>query len=185
MNAKRIWLVIPAASAIYLLLFSLVLIFFSPEIPYIMEHVFNNNALILLLVVLLYGLVAACTTMICFILALIKKWDALSMAKTVMIVKIVQFPAYAITLVLAVIFLITIFTWPLSILMGFCAYFSLMMTGFLQSAAVILAIREKKVRFRNSFWVILLQFIYCANLVASIIFYVKLRNITKKHVNLL
>ena len=41
--------------------------------------------------------------------------------------------------------------------------------------AVVLAIRNGKVSFKESWWVILLQFIYCADVVATVIFYVKLK----------
>lgn len=94
-----------------------------------------------------------------------------------MIVKLIQVPAYIIIFILAVLFLITIFTAPFTAALFIFDYLMLIMTGLLNSAAVIAAIRQRKTTFKSSFWVLLLQFFFCADAVASVVFFLKVRQL--------
>jgi hypothetical protein len=79
-----------------------------------MENIFQNNAWILLATFTLYCIIASTLSIICFILSIVKKWDALTLAKTSMIIKLIQVPAYIMIFIFGFIMLITIFTIPFS-----------------------------------------------------------------------
>lgn len=96
-----------------------------------------------------------------------------------MITKLIQIPSYIVIFVLGVLLTITIFTFAFSILMFFFDYLTLIMTGLINSAAVINASRKKAVSFGKNIWIIILQFVFCADVVASIIFYIKIKNIRR------
>ena len=119
-------------------------------------------------------------SVLCLIFGLKGNWDALSVAKTTMIIKLLQIPAYLVIFLLSLIFIITIFTFGFVIAFAFFDYLTLLMSGMLGILAVVQAIRNGKVSLKKSWWVILLQFIYCADVVAAVIFYVKLKKVKAK-----
>jgi len=182
MNFKKLLLIVPALFAPYIILLSLLFVFYSAQnsvMEYIMRTVFNNNGLFLVLAVAIYFLVSLILSIVCFCVCITQKCDALSLAKTAMIIKLIQIPAYIVIFLLSVIFLTTIFLFAVAILFFILNCMTLIMTGLLNSAAVIRAIDEHLTTFKCSFWVILLQFVFCADVVASIVFYVKTRKRSK------
>lgn len=178
MNRKTIWLALPALLNPYIILLALAILFCSPDNPIcaaMMEHLFANNALMLGAVVLWYEILAFLLSAVCMILGICKAWDAVSLSKTTLLLKLIQIPAHVMIFILAVACMITIFTIPFTLLLLILDYLTLMMSGLFTSTAVINAIRQRKTSFRQSFWVILLQFISCADVVAAFIFYTKLK----------
>lgn len=183
MTRRNIWMIIPALLLPYLALFILTTIFLSPKIAffrYIMESVFNSNALYLIGAFILCCIVTAILTISCFLVGLYKEWDALSLAKIVMIVKLFQIPAYVLIFVLGILLMITIFTIPFSIGLFLFSYFSLFLTGAMVVSAGINSIRQGVFKLKEVLWIMVLQFVFCADVVSSIIFYVKLKNVTDK-----
>lgn len=178
MNAKRSLLILPALLLPYVALLALAVIFFSADLPMLarlMESVFNNNALILMAALLGYCLIAAALSIFCFFQSICKKWDALSMAKTAVIVKLIQIPAYIAVFVVGVLCTITVFTIPFTVGMFLLDCVTLFLSGLLTIAAVINAVRRGDFPFKHVFWIILLQFVFCADVVASIVLYKKLK----------
>lgn len=182
MNKKLLLIFIPIAIVPYLSLFALATIFFSTTLPFfgwIMDSVFDSNALYLIAALLLYYILAVALSIVCFVVSIYAKWDALSLAKTAMIIKLVQIPAYLL------IFVFTIFTYPFSILLFILDCLSLFMTGLLVIASATSAIRKNIFSFIEIIWVILLQFVFCADVISSVVFYNKLKrlNIEEQTVN--
>ncbi len=178
MNKKRIWLVISTILLPYFVLFMLATLFFSIEQPffgYIMENIFRNNALSLLLALLIYCTVAIALSVVCFVISIRKSWDALSLAKTAMIIKLIQVPAYIAIFVLSVAFILTIFTFAFTFILILIDCLTLLLTGLLTVSSVINAVKNGTFRIKEVIWVIILQFVFCADVVASIIYYKKLR----------
>ena len=178
MNRKRIWLVLPMSLIPYAALFALAVIFFASTnsaAKYIMESVFNSNALLLIAGVLIYIVIACILNCVCFFISIAKNWNALSVAKTVMIIKLMQIPAYILIFVLGVLFLITIFTLPFSVALFLLDILTLLMTGLLEVGAVVLAVRQSRVGFKENLWIVIFQFLFCIDVVASVIFYIKLK----------
>lgn len=174
MNIKRIWLILPGVFSPYILLLALWLIFSSSPL---MDSVFGGNAFHLIGAFLAYLIVAFGLTVLALILALVQKWDSTSMAKTVMIIKLIQIPAYIVIFVLGVICFVTIFTLAFSFFFILFDLAVIAMSGMLQTAAVIAAKRKGQLSGFQVPLFILLSYIYCADVVAAVMLYVML----KKH----
>ena len=178
MNKKRIWYIIPSVLIPYIALFEITTIFFSTKYSlarFIMEKVFQNNGLLVLAFLLIFCMVAVILNVVGFTLSICQKWDALSLAKTAMIVKFVQAPTYLIIFVLGVLLFITIFTIPFVFVLFIINCLTLVLTGLVTLASVINAVRGRTFTFKESVWVMILQFVFCADVVATIIFYIMLK----------
>lgn len=168
MNKKRIWFFVPAILFPYAVLAFLGILFFSSRMSLdLMEVLFQNNIWYYLLAFLGYLLLAFGLCLGGFGLALGKKWDAASLAKTAWIVKLIQIPAYLAIFVLGVIFLTSIFLFAFTLVLMLLDYASILMSGMLCSAAVINGSRSGKIRLKSNIWIIILQFIFCADVVAA------------------
>ena len=182
MKNKKILLAIPSIILPYVLLLVLFTIFSGSGNPisrFIIEDIFAGNGLLLFLAFCIFTFISFVLNIIFFVLSITKKWDELYLAKVAMITKLIQIPSYIVIFVLGVLLTITIFTFVFSILMFFFDYLTLIMTGLINSAAVINASRKKAVSFGKNIWIIILQFVFCADVVASIIFYIKIKNIRR------
>lgn len=178
MNKKQVWMVIPAALLPYLALLTLATIFLSTKysfFEYVMESIFRNNALYLLAALLLYCIIAASISILSFVLSTCKGWDALSLAKSAVILKLIHVPAYVLIFGLGILLTIAIFTIPFSFGLFLLDCLTLFLSGLLTTASIINAVRQGVCKFKDVFWVIILQFIFCADVVAAIILYKKLR----------
>ena len=132
MNKKLFVISVPIVLVPYLALFTLATVFFSTKSPffkYIMESVFDSNALYLIAALLLYCILTGMLSIVCFFVSIYKKWDAISLAKTAMIMKLAQVPAYVLVFALGALFVITIFTVPISIGLFVIDCLSVFMTG--------------------------------------------------------
>jgi len=178
MNIKKFFLVLPALLMPYVAICALVIIFFSAKNPvanYIMESVFKSNALLLIFAMVIYVTFSIILSLICFFVSITKKWDALSLAKTAMIIKLIQIPAYIFIFILSLAMLITVFTLPFAIVLFFLNYLTLLSTGLLNISAMVVAARNSELTFKESFLTAILQFVFCADVVASILFFIKLK----------
>jgi len=182
-NIKRIWLIIPALLMPYVVLTALAVIMFSADnefCGFIMDEVLGGNALWIVPILLMYSFVAMILSALCLIMGIKGNWEALPVAKMTMIIKLIQIPAYVVIFLLSAIFIMMIFTIGFAIAFAFFDFLTLLMSGMLGILSVVQAIRNGKVSFKESWWVILLQFIYCADVVATVIFYVKLKKVNAK-----
>lgn len=182
MNKKLFLISIPIVLVPYLALFALATVFFSTDLPffnYIMESVFDSNALYLIAALFLYCILTGMLSIVCFFVSIYKKWDAISLAKTAMIMKLVQVPAYVLIFALGAVFVITIFTIPFSIGLFVIDCLSVFMKGLFVVSSVIATIKSNTFTLKEVIWVILLQFIFCADVISSIVFYIKLKRANK------
>lgn len=168
MNKKRILFFLPGILFPYMVLAFLGMLFFSSRMSLdLMDVLFQNNIWRYLLAFTVYLLLSFGLCLGGFVLSLSKKWDAASLAKTAWIVKLIQIPAYVAIFVLGVIFLTTIFLFALTLVLMVLDYVSVLMSGMLTSAAVINGSRSGKIRLKSNIWIIVLQFIFCADVVAA------------------
>ena len=108
-----------------------------------------------------------------FAMGLAKKWDAKKVALANMIVKLIQIPAYVVTFLLGVIFILTIFTYALSFLLVLFDCLTIILTGLTGACAAIRSYKEQKTTIAFSVANGILQFIFCADVVCSILLFVK------------
>ena len=175
---KHFLFAIPILIFPFLVLPTLVVIFFSTKVDFfgtIVELLFRDNALIIITGLLIY-MVALSVSAVYFVVAMFKNWDALSLAKVAMIVKLIQVPTFVANLVAGVILAIGIFTFPFAVMVFVVDCISVFLTGLMTTAAVVSTVRQGHFRFGEVAWVVVLQMVFCADVVASVIFYLKLRN---------
>ena len=186
MNKKLFVISVPIVLVPYLSLFTLATVFFSTNLPffnYIMESVFDSNALYLIVALLCYCMLTCMLSIVCFFVSIYKNWDAISLAKTAMIMKLAQVPAYVLIFALGAVFVITIFTIPFTIGLFVIDCLSVFMTGLFAISAVIATIRNNTFTHKEVIWVILLQFVFCADVIASVVFYIKLKRANKQQIS--
>lgn len=178
MNKKLFFVSIPIVIGPYLALFALATIFFSTKLPFFrwtMEEVFCGNALYLVAAMLIFCVLVVVWSGIISFVSVYKKWDALSVAKTAMIIKLAQIPAYVSIFVLGVLLVTGIFTIPFAIGLFVLDCLFVLMTGLLVISAVVISIRNDRHTFNELFWIVLLQFVFCGDVIASILLYRKLK----------
>ena len=175
---KRLFLIsVPIVLVPYLTLFTLTTVFFSTKIPffnYIMEFVFDSNALYIIASLLLYCVLTCALSIVCFFVSIYKKWNAISLAKTAMIMKLVQVPAYVLIFALSVVFFTSIFTIPFSIGLFIIDCLSVFMSGLFVISSAIATIRNNTFTLKDVIWIVLLQFVFCADVISSVVFYIRL-----------
>ena len=175
---KKTWLLLPTALFPYVILFVLATVFYSSRISmfeYIMETVFNSNALNLLLVLLIYCLIATILSIACFGICIHKNTDALALAKTAMIIKIIQIPAYILIFILGILFLITLFTIPFTIALFIFDGFTLVLTSLITISSIINAVKQGVFQTKEVILIAILQYIFCADVISSIAYYFMLK----------
>ncbi len=178
MKRKVLLSAIPALILPYVALLSLALIFFSSKVAIfdsVMENVFNNNGLLLIGVLLLFFVISAVLSVVFFVISIRNGWNALSLAKTAMIVKLIQIPAYVLIFILGVLLAITIFTLPFVLLLFLVDCFSLFSSGAIAVSAMINSVKQGEFKLKEVIGFIISQFIFCADVVMAIVFYKKLK----------
>ncbi len=179
MKQTCIWLLMPAILLPYITLLLAAILFLSPHSPafeFIMVHVFQENALFILASLLVFCLIAVLFSTVHFILSVRKNWNPLSLAKCAMLIKWIQVPAYLVIFVLGLLLAITIFTTAIAAVFVLVDCLTLILTGMITISAAVIGVRQGIFTKKYVFWIILLQFIFCADVLAATVLYLKARN---------
>lgn len=174
MKTNKVLLTLPSILFPYLVLLAPVTLFFSTKSPifrFIMEKLFFGNIWIMVAALLAFGLIAAVLDLICVYLSIREKRSALSVAKTAMIVKLCQIPAFIAIFILGAILTITIFTIPFTIALFLFDCATLFLSGILTAAAVINAFRCEDLSRNEAFLCIASQFIFCIDVIGAIVLF--------------
>ena len=145
-------------------------------------RLFGNSIYNLVIPVALFIVVTVILTIVCFIFSQAKKWDAYALAKTMAIIKTIHIPAYVAIFVVAVFCALTVFSLPFTVLLAVFDYILLVMSGIMTSSAVILAINQNPQMSKKYYFLAVLQFVYCIDVVATWILYLKLKREREKNV---
>ena len=177
MKSKRILLALPTILLPYLALpipATFILGAGTSAQRNLMESIAQYGLLYIGVYILLCILAAA--TMIIYLVSSIKNnVDAVSLAKMAMVVKLIHIPAYLGIFVMGFLFSIMIWTYWIAFLLILLDCFVLLLTGALSAASVVNSIRQGKFKMQDVIWMIILQNIFCADVVASCVFYWKLK----------
>lgn len=177
MNKKTVWYIVPAAILPYLVLFSVVAILNSTKnavFQNVMKWAFQGNALFLLTFVFFFALLASVLSIVCFVRSVDKQWPALSLAKTAMIVKLVQIPAHIASFILGVLMFLAIFTFPFTVGMFLTECLTLFLTGLITISAAVIAARQGRISKIMAVFYIVAQFIFVVDIISAVILFVKL-----------
>ena len=178
MNPKRIWLLLPTIILPYFALLLAATVFLSTYLQafeLVMERVFHENGLYILVVLLVFCLIAVVLSITFFLLSIRKNWNPVSLAKYAMVIKWMQVPAYIAILVFGLILAITLFTIPIAILFVLIDCLTLLLTGLLTISAAVNTMRQGIFQRKEILLIIILQFVFCLDVFATTVFYRKLR----------
>lgn len=148
----------------------------------ITERFFNDNFYNLAIPVALVIILTLCLTFVYVYKCHKNKWEAYSLAKTMMIIKIIHIPAYIAIFVLGAICALTVFSLAFTYLFIIFDYLLLVMSGLMTSSAVLRAMDENPKAFKKYFWLIPVQFVFCVDVFATVLLYKKLK--TEKQMSL-
>ena len=177
MNRRIIWRIIPAVLLPYFMLFGLAIIFFSPEsaaMGFIMDNVFRGNAWNVGLIILLFYVLALGLCIAWLVISLRKDYSAVWLAKIAMIVKTIHIPAFVANFFLGIVFAITIFTLPFTVILIIFDCMMILLTGILSCTAVIAARRQQLITSNQKICFLIMQFFFCADVVSTILLFRKL-----------
>lgn len=178
MNKKNIWLLLPTILLPHVTLLMLAIVLLSTKVSvfeFILERVFREKGLYMLAALLVFFLIAVVLSITYFVLSIWKKWDPVALSKCALIIKWVQTPAYIVIFVLGFFLMITLFTIPFALMFVFVDCLTLFLTGLLTISAALNAVRQGVFQTKEVLWVVMLQFVFCADVVAATVFYAKLR----------
>lgn len=178
MNKKCFWLLLPCILFPYFTLLLVAIVFLSTDLAvfeFIMDRVFQENGLYILVVLLIFCLLTVVFSITYVVLSIRKNWNPVSLAKCAMMIKWVQAPAYIAIFALGLILAITLFTIPIALVFVLVDCLTLLLTGLLMVTAAVIAVRQGIFRMKDICWVIILQFVFCADVLAATAFYRKLK----------
>lgn len=178
MKDRRMWYLVPTALFPYVILGALTLTLFSSEnsvFEFIMVSLFNSNIWNLAFILLLYCIAAIVCNLIFSLDGVNKARDTLSLAMTAMLIKLIQVPAYVMIFVFGVLLMITPFTIPFTLVLFLLDCLTLVLSGLVTTVAVVNAVRRGAIKLNEAILFVLLQLIFCADVVASILLYKKVK----------
>lgn len=169
MNKKNIWYIVPILILPYLIVGILSVALFGKDNPF---GKINPLGILLLCIML-----TTIFSVIYFIKSIVKKDDPELLAKRAMIVKLVHVPAYIMIFILGICFMITIFTIPFTIGLFLIDSLILFLSSLLTISSVINGLRTGILKIKDIIWVVILQFVFCADVVVAVIYYLKIKRV--------
>lgn len=161
----------------YLILFALICMFTG----YFMDSVFQNNVFLLLLLLIVVYVIALVCAVASFISSLAKKRKTLDVLHINMIIKLIHIPAYLLIFIVGIFCMITIFTFGVTIVLIILDGMTIALSGLIGFGGVIQSLREKKISVKAAIIHGILQFIYCADVISSIVIYRKVKVIESQN----
>ena len=158
----------------YFNLFALFCIFSDPYTN-LMEKLFFGNGLFLLLIIIVLYIIALIFSVFISIRCILLKVNSQNILRINLIIKLIHIPAYTIIFFIGLASLITIFTMGISIVLIILDGLTIFMTGLLGLAGIIRGVTEKKITKGNAIMYSIFQFVFCADILSSILIYRKVK----------
>lgn len=159
---------------IYLIALLPLLLFASSKskiITFMWQHLFHNSIFVPLTFILLYGIIMYIANVVFLWNARLGKWSAKELARTNMIVKLIQIPAYFIIFVMGLLCTVMIFTIGISLVLMLLDAFCIGMTGLFACAAFHNLRKEQMISKEIQLLCSIASFVFCADVVTAIIGY--------------
>lgn len=185
MNKKAFLLLLPSTLLQYVTLLCMAIIFFSTRnsaMQFVMEKIFDSNIFVLIAVFLIYFATSFVLAIICYIIAFVKSPEPSGLAKTAMIIKLIQIPAYIVNFVLSVLFILTVFTIGFAVVLIAVNCFCLLISGVLNIIAMFIAVRKGVLKTGECILYAVFQFVFCLDIVSSVLLLHKLKKIEAEQV---
>jgi len=104
--------------------------------------------------------------------------DPVKILKINMIIKLIQIPAYIIIFIISLMSLITIFTMGISLLLIIFDCMAIFLTGLIGLSGIIRGFIDKKLTLSDTIVYSIFQFIFCLDILFSILAYKKIKSNT-------
>jgi hypothetical protein len=147
-------------------------------VPYLgiaVMYLLSEENIYALLLILLFEMLMFALTLICVYKSQKNRWDVYSLARAITIVKLIHIPAYIMNFVFACLCLMMLFTFPGALIYFITDCIALMMSGLVVTSAMLRAMSENPRIFGKYLWIIPLQFVFCADVFATVFLYKKLK----------
>ncbi|MDO4260666.1 MAG: hypothetical protein Q4C82_01190 [Eubacteriales bacterium] len=140
---------------------------------FLMETIFQSNAyLCLLILVVIWFAACICAVSTCAV-SLRKKWDFVELCRINMLIKTISIPAYLFVFLVGTVCMLTVFTFAISVLLMMFDAMAIVLSGFIGISAVKRSYDHKAISAGEMFLYGILQFIFCVDVIASIILFRK------------
>lgn len=140
---------------------------------FLMENIFQNNAyLCLLLLIIIWVIALICAVSICAV-SLVRKWGFVELSRVNMLIKTISIPAYLFIFVFGLACMLTIFTFGISIVLMVLDAMAIVLSGLIGVSAVKRSYDNKAISVKEMILYGILQFVFCVDVVVSIILFRK------------
>jgi hypothetical protein len=164
----------------YSILFAIVCIFNG----YFAESLFQNYGVYVFRTLFILYLAALICSVVSFIIGIVRKWSGEELLRTNMIIKLIHIPAYVLVFIIGLVNLIRLFTYllyenycfALTIILMVLNCMTIILTGLIGLCGVIRSYKENKFSRKEVFIHGFLQFVFCVDVISSIIAYKKARS---------
>lgn len=145
-------------------------------------YLLAEEKILMLILLALLVIVTFALTLICVYKSQKDKWNTYSLIRAVTIVKLIHIPAYIMNFVFGCLCFMMLFTFPGALVYFITDCITLVMSGLIVTSAVRRAMDENPKAFNKYCWLIPVQFVFCADVFATVFLYKKLK--TEKQMNL-
>lgn len=159
---------------IYLTSLLIVLLFTNGKneiTTFLWEYLFHNNVFVPLGFLLIFGIFMYISNILFFLRARNGNWCALELARTNLIVKLVQIPAYLLNFGIGLLCTLMIFTIGISFVLMLLDAFAIGMTGLFAASAFYNLKKEKKITGTMQALCTIASFLFCVDVIIAVIGY--------------
>lgn len=146
---------------------------------FLMESVFQNNAYLCLLILIIIWVVALICAVSISARSLVRKWNFVELSRANMLIKTISIPAYLVIFVIGTACMLTIFTVAISVILMILDVMAIVLSGLIGISAVKRSYDSKAISANEMILYGVLQFVFCADVVTSIIVFRKSKKICK------
>lgn len=175
---KREILLIPISVMPYYVILALACLVFSSDwdaARFVMEDLFFGDGILYVVHILLVALVSVALSAVYIAYTARHPIDALRLARLSLIIKLCQIPAFITVFIVGALLFVTVLGVAFVPMLALFDYAVILCTGGLTSLSVILAGRQYGYPVKQNVWVMILQGFFCLDVIASLIFYLKLK----------
>lgn len=147
---------------------------------FLMESVFQSNAYFCLLMLVIIWIVALISSVSICAVSLVRKWDFVELSHTNMLIKTSSIPAYLVIFVVGTACMLTIFTFAISAILMILDVMSIVLSGLIGIAAVKRSYDSSAISAKEMILYGALQFVFCADVVTSIIVFRKSKKMCER-----
>lgn len=146
---------------------------------FLMENIFQNNAyLCLILLVIIWAVALVCAVSTCAA-SLIRKWDFVELCRVNLLIKTISIPAYLFIFIFGIVCMLTIFTFAISVILMDLDVMSIILSGLIGISAVKRSYDNEAISAGEMVLYSILQFVFCADVIVSIIVFHKSKKKSK------